>query len=115
VSRYEALRRKRLKLPVVEHRLPGESEARFLFSLMNGDLVEMDDVRAARGLFVVRGLSDGEIDFVRHNEARRKEELKKTSDLTGEFVRARNIDRLREWNCRKVVVDVLGRVRDAND
>ena len=82
---------------------------------MNGDTVEMDDTDVPRNLFVVRGISDGEIDFVRHNEARRKEDLKKTSDLSGNFVRARSVDRLREWNCRKVLVDELGRVLPQND
>jgi RuvC endonuclease subdomain 3 len=114
LSRYEALQRKRRREPIVQRRLSGD-EGRFLFSLMNNDNVEMNDVRSARGLFVVRGISDGEIDFVRLAEARRKEEFKKTSDLTGDFVRVKNIDRLREWNCRKVVVDVLGCVRYAND
>ena len=112
VSRYEAMQQWKHQ-PIVQRNLAEGEEGRFLFSLMNGDVVEMDDVRAARSLFVVRGISDGEIDFVRHNDARKKDILKKASDLSGEFVRARSIDRLREWNCRKVIIDVLGRIRNA--
>ena len=116
VSRYEALQRKGAGKPIIDRDLPKESEAQFLFSLMNGDAVEMEDTRTGgRNLYVVRSISEEEIDFVRHNEARRKDDLKKTSDLSGDYVRARSIDRLREWNCRKVLVDALGRLRSAND
>jgi len=116
VSLLEASERQRMKLPVVNHRHPDGDDYQFMFSLMNGDVVEMDDPRInGRNLFVVRGISEDAINFVRHNEARRKEDLSKTSDRSGDFVRARNVERLREWNCRKVTVDPVGRVHYLNE
>ena len=73
VSRLEAMHRKRAGRPIIEKVLPGAEDARFLFSLMGGDVVEMDDLTfGRRNIFVVRTISDAEINFVRHTDARRK-------------------------------------------
>lgn len=110
VTLLEATDRQRKRQPVIDRKHEGE-QYRFVFSLMNGDMVEMQDgSRTGRSLFVVRTVSDGDLDFVRHTEAREIRFLKKGSDPKAEFVRARSFDRLREWNCRKVTVDPLGAV-----
>jgi hypothetical protein len=107
-----ALRRK-LGTEVIEKKLPGVEEARYLFTLMSGDVVEMDDEKLGRrNLFVVRTVSDFEITFLRHSDARKLAEVAKQrgADTTADLIRALSIDKLRQWNCRKVFVDVLGKV-----
>ncbi len=115
VSRLEATERKRAGRPIIEKLLPGAEDARYLFSLMGGDVVEMDDLTLGRrNVFVVRTISDAEINFVRHSDARKKTDLRKGSDTRAELVRAQGtgkFDKLHQWNCRKLFVDVLGRVR----
>jgi CRISPR-associated endonuclease Csn1 len=111
VSRLDAVQRRGRGATVIEKSLPDAEDARYLFSLMSGDTVEMDDAKVGgRNIFVVRTLSDGEIAFVRHTDARRKDMLEKGADTDADFVRARSIDKLRQWNCRKVFVDVVGQV-----
>ena len=110
VSLLEATERKRNKLPVIKDRHPDGDDYRFMFSLMNGDMVEMDDhERGGRNLFIVRKISEGstgriELAFVRHTEARRLTDM-----TTKDFLRI-PVGRMREWNCHKVALDPLGRV-----
>lgn len=116
VSRLEATQRKRAGRPIIEKVLPGPEDARYLFNLMGGDVVEMDDLRLGRrNIFVVRTISDAEINFVRHSDARRKADLQPGSDTKADLVRTQGsgkFDKLRQWNCRKLFVDVLGKVRE---
>lgn len=115
VSRHEAHERLREGAKVVQKEWMPEAE--FLFYLMGGDLVRMDHPSHAPGsLFVVRTISEGadgnfEIDFVRDTDARLIGDIKKDDKEKGNegWVRARNIDSLRAWNCRKVFVNVLGK------
>ncbi|HXG35132.1 MAG TPA: type II CRISPR RNA-guided endonuclease Cas9 [Bryobacteraceae bacterium] len=117
VSRLEALRRHRAKEPIVQRALPPGEQGRFLFSLMGGDMVEMKHPdRPERELFVVRTVSEAasgavELVFVRHTDARRVEDIKKT----GDWIRITRLNDLRDLGCRKVVVDPLGNVRSAHD
>lgn len=116
VSRLEAVQRKGRGEDVVVKSLPGANEARYLFSLMGGDTVEMDDAKlGGRNIFVVRTVCDDEITFVRHTDARKLADIMKGkergSDTSSSLIRASSIDKLRQWNCRKVFVDVLGKVR----
>ncbi|HVZ61594.1 MAG TPA: hypothetical protein VG892_12490, partial [Terriglobales bacterium] len=116
VSRLDAMRRRRRGEPIVENKLPGSEDAEFVFSLMGGDMVEMDDLTSkTRNLFVIRTMSEFaggriQLSFVRHTDARLKAEIIKAED----WLRI-GVDGLRERNCRKVVVDVLGRLREARD
>ena len=116
VTRLEAMQRHAEGRKIISKSLPEAPEAEFLFSLTSGDIVEMDDTaRGSRGLFVVRTISEQarggvNVEFCRAVDARRKEDMKST----GDFIK-RSIDVLRQLNCRKVYVDVLGRVRSAND
>jgi hypothetical protein len=112
VSRLEAFRRKEKGLPLVAKKLASARNSRFLFSLMKGDIVEMDDLQQCRrNLFVVRNFSDGNIGFVRHTEARQYIDLKKGANTTADLVCVRSLNTLKQLGCRKVFVDVLGRVR----
>lgn len=89
---------------------------RFKFSLMGNDTVRMDHPAHPQGtIFVLRTISKDakgrvELDFVRHNDARPIKDIQNTDKEKGtkDWVRARTVDDLREWNCRKVVVDLLG-------
>jgi CRISPR-associated endonuclease Csn1 len=117
VTRLEAMRRKRCREPIVQRTLPPGEEGKFLFSLMGGDMVEMKHPeRDQRELFVVRKISEAasgaiELAFARHTDARLKDDIIRA----GEWVRISRLDELRGLACRKVLVDVLGRVRNAND
>jgi CRISPR-associated endonuclease Csn1 len=116
VSRLEAMDRKRQRRPVIEKKLPGHDGYEFLFSLMGGDMVEMNHPgHDSRQLFVVRTISEAatgaiELAFVRHTDARIKSDIEKTKD----FIRITSINKLQEMGCRKVMVDALGGVRSAN-
>jgi CRISPR-associated endonuclease Csn1 len=117
VTRLEAMDSKRRGEPIIQRTLPEQASFQFQFSLMGGDMVEMQDPKTgARGLFVVRGISESakgaiEVDFARSTDARIVDEMKKT----GDWLRVTRLEHLRQWGCRKVVVDALGRVHSARD
>ncbi|MGH9543495.1 MAG: type II CRISPR RNA-guided endonuclease Cas9, partial [Terriglobales bacterium] len=121
VSRLEAARRQaacrcgkgRRCDCVVRRQWEGGGEFEFLFSLMGGDMVEMDLGRGPE-LFPVRVISESasgaiELDFVRHTQAAQISKIP-----NGEWIRVRSLDKLRRAGCRKVEVDVVGRVREAH-
>ena len=74
----------------------------------------MDDSKfGSRNIFVVRVISDLEIRLVRHNESRRMSDMERGGDTNADIICARGegkFEKLREWNCRKAFVDVLGKV-----
>lgn len=117
VSRFEAMQRQRRGELIVQKNLPDDADAKFLFSLMGGDLVQMNDPKLHRlNLYVVRTISqsanDGiELDFVRHTDARIIAEIKETKD----WDRITRIKNLLDRHCQKVTVDLLGRVHPAHD
>lgn len=116
VSRLEAMARKKDGRAIIERSLPDHPEWEFQFSLMGGDMVEMDDPKGGRSLFVVRTISEDkegnqEIDLVRHIDSRLIADMKKT----GDWIRIRNVDELRARGCRKVLVSVLGEVKEIHD
>jgi CRISPR-associated endonuclease Csn1 len=112
VSRLDAVERLRRKKPVIEKFLPDSPDWKFQFSLMGGDMVEMwDEKRKERNLLVVHGISEGDLVFARHTDARPITDLKKTN----EWVRLRTEDQLRIWGCRKVEVGPLGEVNPVGD
>jgi len=113
VSRLEATQRAARNQPIVQ-RDHGEGYL-FKFSLTGKDALEMDDSKGGRILFVVRTVSQDKhgyikVEVVRHADARRKEEIKAAGDWL-----TRSPNELRKLSCRKVRVDLLGRVHPAND
>lgn len=112
VSRLDAVQRRSRGESVIEKALNGAEDARYLFSLMSGDAVEMDDAKlGGRNIFIVRTVSDFEITFLRHADARKLSDLERGANTEADLVRALSIDKLRQWSCRKVFVDVLGKAR----
>lgn len=110
VSLLEAMERKRKGQPIVNRHHGPENEVRFKFSLMNGDTIEIPTGERA-GLYVVRSVwSQGPLTLVRVNDARIQSEIRAAKQMW--FPSA---DTLRELDCRKVVVNVLGKVHPAND
>jgi CRISPR-associated endonuclease Csn1 len=113
VSMLEAAERLRRHEPVVQRdHGPGR---RFLFSLSQGDLIELD-LESARGIgiFVVRTIymqgRSGTLEYVENRDAREKRETR--------AAKARHksaLEPLRKMNCRKVSVSPLGEVRYAHD
>ena len=115
VSRLEAMTRKRKGLPVIQ-RDHGIGR-KFKFSLMGGDLVELD-VHGQRSLYVVRTIAEsGQFALARATDARRltemKQEKKETKDASV-FLQPM-VKTLRAMNCRKVSVDPLGYLRVPRD
>lgn len=117
VSRLEAAQRKRRDEPIVQKHISSEGDDRltYKFSLMRNDTVQMKDCRGGKlGLFIVNGFSafgSGSvvISLSRHHDARIQSDMQKTGDF-----RRLSPDTLRKLEARKVVIDSLGRVRNAN-
>jgi len=116
VSRLEAYQRARTGQPIVQRdHGPG---TRFLFSLVSnpgGDTIELDEPDGSRRLYLVESISrtaDGaiQIEFVPLNDARRAAERRELKER-----HRASLERLRKRNCRKVVVDPIGRVFPAHD
>jgi CRISPR-associated endonuclease Csn1 len=115
VTLFEAMRRIRAGEPVIcrDH----GPDCTFLFSLCQGDLIEIDG-KNGRELLVVRiittsnqkGRSYPSLSFAGHRDARLKKEIIEN----GAWLRSL-LDPLRKLNCRKVSVTPLGEVRYAND
>jgi CRISPR-associated endonuclease Csn1 len=110
VSLFEAMERKRQHLPIVERRHPDMGEYQFKFSLMNGDIVEICKDGNPE-LFRLRSIeSDGGLFLLSIRDARLLKEINASGDRWRPSAEA-----LRKLNCRKVVIDTLGRVHPAND
>lgn len=108
VDQYTALNRLKAGQPVVQR--DHGPDKRFMMSLSVGEVIEIDVEDGKRGLFVIRSLSKGHVEFVSLTDARRKADIKKTGDWW-----SNPANTLRQWNCRKVFVTPLGEVRPAND
>jgi len=105
ISRLEAMERLRQGQLVVRR---GQ---RFLFSLSTGDMLELDNEDSdGRRLCVVRSISQGKVEFVPAEDARRKGEIQADGCWT-----TRSPNRLRQLNAQKVIVTPFGEVRYAND
>lgn len=102
VTTLEAIQRVQHKQPIIQRQHPRISDAKFLFSLSGGEMV-WATFRGKEGLFVflnAAGTSQ-EMRFAIHTDARKKKTI---------FTAKRNA-----FNGVKVTVDVLGRIRNAND
>ncbi|HUT90711.1 MAG TPA: type II CRISPR RNA-guided endonuclease Cas9 [Thermoguttaceae bacterium] len=82
----------------------------FKFSLTRGEHVVMAHKGGNEGLYRVTGISEKEVEFVLHYDARPTKVRRKA----GPRVRG-GPDQLREWGARKVAVDPLGNILPAND
>ena len=114
VSQFEAMERKRKKIPVInrEHKEGGK----FKFSLFSGSLIEIDEEDGKRGIYRVRTVSINAsnyigISYVKNNDAR----LKKDIISNKGWYPNRPPESLRKINCQKVIVTPTGEVRNAND
>ena len=108
VNMLEAVERRSKKEPVIK-RNHGEGK-RFVFSLAPGDMVEMNYKEDKREIFRIRTISGKNIEFVDINDARLKKDIQ-----TAKCWYKKSFGKLKSLNCQKVTVNVLGRVRRAND
>jgi hypothetical protein len=107
VSMYEAYQRLRRKEPIVKRdHGPGKC---FLFSLANGDVIELDKEDGYRGLFIVRTIeARKKIRWVAIDDARKLKDIDRKRQTAFPTP-------LRNLNCLKMTVDPMGRVRRARD
>jgi CRISPR-associated endonuclease Csn1 len=118
ISLLDAAERKRKGGPVVARTYPeSEGEYVFKFSLMGGDTVELhrscdhEAGKCSPGLYRLRSIEGvGSMFFVRVTDARLIKDIAASKERWRPGAEA-----LRRLDCRKVVVDVLGRMHPAND
>lgn len=110
VSRFEAHQRKSDGRPVIQRdHGPGK---KFLFSIAVGEHVMMKrDGAKIEELIRVISISDGQVEFVVHNDARSDSDRKK---IPGARITSAPAA-LQKRKVRKVVVDPLGNILPAND
>lgn len=113
VTRFEAMRRLRAKEPVI--RAESSEGGKFLFSLSQGEAVQMEH-EGAVGLFVLGGVSEDQagtviLEFRRNRDARPVTELRK---IRGGRVR-KTPGSLQSAKATKVLIDPLGNLRRAHD
>jgi CRISPR-associated endonuclease Csn1 len=128
VTRLEAMKQiteaKRKKLdqpqpyPIIE-KTDGPG-SKYVMHLMKGDAVEMlDTVNDVRDIYIFASMSDGDYAFLRHSTVVPSAKamglsqgaMRQHLQDRGDRVRIRmNLDKLREWECKKVVLDPLGQV-----
>lgn len=112
----EAYRRLKAKESII--RKDHGDGKKFLFSLANGEVVELDENEERRGLYVVRTITSfkdkgrlyQQVKLAPINDARKLDDIKKDKKLVSTLV-----EPLRKLNCRKVVITPLGEIRCAND
>jgi CRISPR-associated endonuclease Csn1 len=106
--------RNRPQQPVV--RKQAEPGWEFRFSLAPGEVLECDNVPQGRRLLVVRTISEEEktgsvkIEMIAVNDARKKDQIKKSKQWI-----TRSPNELRKMNARKVIINPLGEVSEAQD
>lgn len=109
VNLFEATRRAYSGEPVIRRNHgPGKE---FRFSLAGGEYVEMEHEPGRRQLYRVTVITNGQIEFRLHTDARPITLLKKT---VGARIR-RSLGKLLEVKARKVVIDPLGNILPAHD
>ncbi len=108
VSMFEAYQRKKNGEPIVKREF--ENDEKFLFSLANGEIIELDGPdNKSRALYVIRTIPQSkQLYFVPINDARKSGDIGRTG-LTA------IPNALKSRNCKKMLVTKLGEVRFAND
>ncbi|MCL2659033.1 MAG: type II CRISPR RNA-guided endonuclease Cas9, partial [Acidobacteriaceae bacterium] len=117
IRRSEAYRKHHRATSIVQKSIPGEPNQAFKFSLMGGDTIETFSDYAERGksykagIYRVRTIAaNGQISLVRISDARMKKDIKAAKEWWSPTV-----DGLRKLGCSKVVIDLQGNKRYAND
>jgi hypothetical protein len=110
VTLFDAYERKRNGRDIVSRSAADDPEANFLFSLMKGDLVELDLAGTRQIVRIKKFYASGQIWFALVNNSQKDEDQKRDGTRW-----SKKPDTLRELNPRKVTVDLLGRVHPAND
>jgi CRISPR-associated endonuclease Csn1 len=104
VDMIEASRRARAKEPLIQRVHPKRPDARFLFSLSRGEMVQgVFKGQQRLVVFNTAASTQGQIYFLDHTDARQSAKVQKFA------VKANTL------NGRKVSIDYLGRLRWAND
>jgi len=116
-KRTEAYKQRRRVTPIIQRSLPGAEDHQFRFSLMGGDTVELhracDHAASicAPDTYRIRTIAaSGQLSLVKITDARMKKDIIATKDWWQP-----GVDALRKLGCRKVVIDLQGRKRYAND
>jgi CRISPR-associated endonuclease Csn1 len=107
---FEAVQRKNNKQQIIKK--DHGPDKKFLFSLAFGEIIEIDN-NGKRELFRIRTISNegsGRFAIVKITDSRKQNDIKRAKKWRRPFV-----DALRELNTKKVTIDPLGNVRDAND
>jgi CRISPR-associated endonuclease Csn1 len=104
VSMLDATKRLKVGSPVIDRRHPDRDDATFVMSLSSRELV-LADINGEEKLLVFKtaASTSGQMWFSEHTDARRSSEQKVFSFKAGTL------------KARKVTVDLLGRIRWAND
>jgi CRISPR-associated endonuclease Csn1 len=104
VSMLEASRRISKKEPLIRREHPTRKDAKFVMSLSSGEMVQAE-IEGQNRLMVYRtgASTSGQLSFVSHTDARQSKEIKKY------------VPRASTLKAKKVTVDLLGRIRWAND
>ena len=117
VSLLEAAERKSEEEPIVSRSYPDAEEFAFKFSLMGGDIVQLHkscnhaDGRCSPSLYRLRTIAaNGQLSLVRITDARLKDDIRKAKEWWSPMC-----DALRKLDCRKVQLDLLGGINQAND
>jgi len=106
----EAYERRRQKHPIVSRKLPNHPEAEFLFSVTKDDTIEYADENGTHILRVKMFYDNSQIWFVPVNDAHDDAQQRKLG-----IAWSKRPNTLKALHPRKVVVDLLGKVRAAND
>lgn len=117
VTRLEAMRSKQREQPSLKKSYGIRPEVSFKFTLMGRDIVELNDPTSptGRSLFIVRTISEDKRGYVKVElSGSRDARLKKDIQGSGGWI-SKSPNELRKLKCRKVIIDALGQVRNAND
>jgi len=106
----EAYERRSRKQPVIARTLSTDTEARFLFSVMKDDIVQVTENGVTRLLRVKKFGENKQIWFVPINDAHDDANQKKLG-----ITWSKKPNTLKDLKPQKVAVDLLGRVHPAND
>ncbi len=108
VSRLEANQRAKRGVPAIDREQ--RDDWHFVFSLTSGEMIEFKLEEGNLEIFVVRTISQGNVEMCRVNDARDKKTIRKTGDWI-----KKSVNVLCQMNARKVIISPLGEVLPAND
>lgn len=111
VDRLEVQRRLAEKKPIIQK--DWGLGYRAIMWLCKGDTIQMDDENGKPTIYLVRGISKGDISIQPHNDARMKDEIKESGDRTKYRIRSATI--LCKRHAKKVTITPLGEIVYVND